>query len=560
MNKLQQLIYNNGERLIPYISHDDSELVRHRSSYVFFYNVMQSDSQKNRDDISIIDLGFGCGYGTAILSSLPRSKITGVDISPECEIFANQYYYRNNVEYIIDDLSTFMPNMALYDYVVSRGVLEHVPHGLKLIEKIKFNHRIMIDVPYDETPGNEHHVLTGIKEDDFAHLDNIEIFYEDLEGRIYLQDQKPQKPNMIMIVISDPKLPKVSSLFNFPIAPINNNELETLNLDKVIKKKHYFEKPIELLNAVEKAIKESDVVLDIGCGIRPMNYFKPKLHILVEPHQEYIDILTYRNSGDKSVISLQQNALQALTQLADQSVDSIFLLDVIEHINKEEGLKIIQACERVAREQIVIFTPLGFMPQHVHEEDAWGLNGGKLQEHISGWTPADFGTDWAMYICNDFHAADANGLSLKKPFGAFFAIRDCNPKHCPTPEKLGKLRIPIFSAFDSHRLHKENIGYQQQYVTKDQECNGLYDKIQSLEQINQTLESELNNQTNYLNNQIKYLNNQVDSLNILNQQHERTIKSWQTAYQAILNSKSIRFVKFLKKLNFLSLAKQETAS
>jgi len=532
MNKLQKIVYNNGERLIPYVTHDNSELVRHRSSYAFFYHVIHSDLQQKNDEVSIVDLGFGCGYGTAILSSLPNTKVTGVDISQECEIFANQYYYRNNIEYVIEDLAIFIPAMLSYDYVVSRGVLEHVPGGLKLIEKIKFNRRVMIDVPYDELPGNEHHVLTGIKEEAFLPLENIEIFYEDLEGRIYDRDQKPEKVNMIMIVISDPNLPKLSALFDFPLHPADDNKLEAINTDNLSRKRHYYEKPFEILQAVEKAIKETDVVLDIGCGIRPMSYFRPKLHILVEPHQEYVDILNYRNSGDKSVITLNQNALEALIHFASQSVDSIFLLDVIEHINKEEGLKIIQECERVAREQIVIFTPLGFMPQHVHGVDAWGLNGGTFQEHISGWLPADFNADWSLHLCEEYHNHDAEGKQLKKPFGAFFAIKNMNKKHIALPEKLSRLRIPFFSAYDAHRLYEENAAYQQKYLEKEQKCQML------------------DNQNIALNNTIVSLKKEIEQLN---QNYEIAMKNWQVAYHEILNSKSIRFVKFFKKM--LSLFK-----
>lgn len=35
LSPLEAVIYNEGERLIPYVTHDHDELVRHRSSYVF---------------------------------------------------------------------------------------------------------------------------------------------------------------------------------------------------------------------------------------------------------------------------------------------------------------------------------------------------------------------------------------------------------------------------------------------------------------------------------------------------------------------------------------------
>ena len=122
MNKIQRVMYNEGERLVPYVSHDESELVRHRSSYAFFHNVIASDLQMHplasEERVSVADLGFGTGYGCTLMSGLPNSIITGIDIEDKCEIFARQYYWRSNVRYVIEDLTTFIPKMDFFDYVV----------------------------------------------------------------------------------------------------------------------------------------------------------------------------------------------------------------------------------------------------------------------------------------------------------------------------------------------------------------------------------------------------------------------------------------------------------
>ena len=460
MNKLQELIYNEGERLVPYVSHNDAELVRHRSSYAFFHSVIRADlvaASADRGQFGVADLGFGTGYGCALLSSLPDSRITGVDISEDCEIFARQYYPRSNVNYLIQDLAKFIPEAAAFDYVVSRGVLEHVPEGLSLIKQIRFQKRVMIDVPYDEAPGNQHHELTGIKEDAFANLSNCEFFYEDLEGGIFDAAHKPEKPNMIMVVLSSPELPRVGGLFQFPLPPVRDTDLETLSRIKASGSRCYLDSPEDLMAAVEKAVKETDVVLDIGCGIMPMNYFRPKVHLMVEPWLEYSDILAHRHSGDKSVVIMRTGALEALCHLADNSVDSIFLLDVIEHLEKEEGRKVIVESERVAREQIVIFTPLGYMPQHMEssQADGWGLGGSAVQEHRSGWEPEDFSAAWSFYICKTFHRVDFKRELLEKPFGAFFAVRNFERKTTSSPAKTSDIRRPLPSELEVQRLQLE---------------------------------------------------------------------------------------------------------
>ncbi|MBY3167867.1 class I SAM-dependent methyltransferase [Rhizobium laguerreae] len=455
MNKLQKFMYNEGERLVPYISHNQEELVRHRSSYAFFHRVIKADGDKGAGlgGPSIVDLGSGTGYGCSLLSSIPGASIVGVDIEDECRSFAEQYYPRRNVDYVIEDLTAYIPGMPRFDYAVSRGVLEHVPGGISLIGQIKYNKRVLVDVPYDEKPGNEHHVITGILEKDFAILRNKEIFYEDIEGNIYREDQKPAKSNLILIVLSDPDLPKVSEMFDFPIPAVRDNAIE-LESRATFGGKRFDLSRDKLLAEAAKAIRETDVVADIGCGIVPMNYFRPKLHLMVEPWKEYADILSYRHRNDKSVMVIRLGALEALKSLSDKSVDSLFMLDVIEHMTKDMGIAVLAECDRVAREQIVLFTPLGFMPQHMedNQKDGWGLSGTSVQEHLSGWTPEDFGPEWSFYVCTDFHQVDFKREALEKTYGAFFAIRNFDPVHTEMPETYSDLRRKLPSEIEADEL------------------------------------------------------------------------------------------------------------
>jgi hypothetical protein len=58
--------------------------------------------------------------------------------------------------------------------------------------------------------------------------------------------------------------------------------------------------------------------------------------------------------------------------------DACIALDVIEHLTKEDGWKMLDDMERLATKRVIIFTPNGFVPQKSHDGD--------LQEHLSGWT------------------------------------------------------------------------------------------------------------------------------------------------------------------------------
>ena len=79
------LICNDGERLIPFLSHDTSEAARHMSSHNFFRNIIKKDIQLAKlSKVDILDLGFGTGYGSYMYSKINEvDKIIAIDVSDE---------------------------------------------------------------------------------------------------------------------------------------------------------------------------------------------------------------------------------------------------------------------------------------------------------------------------------------------------------------------------------------------------------------------------------------------------------------------------------------------
>lgn len=179
----------------------------------------------------------------------------------------------------------------------------------------------------------------------------------------------------------------------------------------------------DFMARLSELIEPALSVMDIGCGIRPQQLIVPDFLICVEPHFEYANILTKNLSGTNSIV-IQLDAKTALMTFPDRSVDTIFLMDVIEHMTKDIGLEVLKECERVARKQVVIFTPLGFMPQEMHAGglDGWNLNGGTLQDHKSGWYPEDF-PEWHTIACKDFCTSDFKGRKITPPYGSLLAVR-----------------------------------------------------------------------------------------------------------------------------------------
>jgi len=180
-----------------------------------------------------------------------------------------------------------------------------------------------------------------------------------------------------------------------------------------------------LAGLLRRSVLPARVALDVGCGIRPQTLVWPDLHICVEGHDEYVEYLRARCSESPRYMVMHSSWKDALRIMPSNSVDTVFALDFIEHLTKGEGFEFLAQAERVARRQVVLFTPLGYFPQSYeedHETDRWGMHGGYWQTHRSGWTPEDFPAGWEFIACRDYHTHDRHGR-LDEAAGCFWAIR-----------------------------------------------------------------------------------------------------------------------------------------
>jgi hypothetical protein len=66
--------------------------------------------------------------------------------------------------------------------------------------------------------------------------------------------------------------------------------------------------------------------------------------------------------------------------VADKSFDAILFISVIEHLSREDGKKILNKFDKIARKLIIILTPNGYLPQDAFDNNPY-------QKHKSGdWT------------------------------------------------------------------------------------------------------------------------------------------------------------------------------
>ena len=133
---------------------------------------------------------------------------------------------------------------------------------------------------------------------------------------------------------------------------------------------------------LERLLRDSESVLDLGCGeCSPI--FRIKKHFIS------VGVDAYRPSIVKSKELkihdryINCDLLSVNKIVKPKSVDTVILLDVVEHFSKRDGLQLIKGAMSIARKKVVVLTPNGFYRQDE-------LGGNPYQVHKSGWRLIDF--------------------------------------------------------------------------------------------------------------------------------------------------------------------------
>jgi hypothetical protein len=129
---------------------------------------------------------------------------------------------------------------------------------------------------------------------------------------------------------------------------------------------------------LERAVDGCETLLDIGCGpCSPISRFHQRFTYSVG-----IDAFAPSIEASKAASIHSEYRVMAVTDIEkvfpDRSFDCVLAADVIEHQHKDEGFRLIESMEHIARKRVIIFTPNGFLPQREH-------GGNPFQVHLSGW-------------------------------------------------------------------------------------------------------------------------------------------------------------------------------
>ncbi len=130
-------------------------------------------------------------------------------------------------------------------------------------------------------------------------------------------------------------------------------------------------------------------LLALGCGvIRGEEKLNAKHIFGVEWCDERLDI-----SKEKAIV-IKYDIKEVPKIIPDKSFDAVTMFDVIEHITKEEGLKLLKELEKKIKYQILLFVPIqkkipdiNYLIDLQEKRKEENLS---LGHHLSIWTPEEF--------------------------------------------------------------------------------------------------------------------------------------------------------------------------
>jgi hypothetical protein len=148
---------------------------------------------------------------------------------------------------------------------------------------------------------------------------------------------------------------------------------------------------------IQKELSYSGSLLDIGCGkTSPVKYVNKENRgytVGLDGYKPYL-LSSKRAKVHDDYVLANVNHLC----FAEKGFETVALLDVIEHLNKADGDKIINEMQNIASAKVIVFTPNGFLRQDEYD-------GNVYLGHLSGWSVSEFKN-------RGFGVVGVNGLKI----------------------------------------------------------------------------------------------------------------------------------------------------
>lgn len=137
-------------------------------------------------------------------------------------------------------------------------------------------------------------------------------------------------------------------------------------------------------------------VLDVACGLSlKSQYITADIRVGVDIYRPYLEKIR----SDVPYVALQADALDIGKLFLPKSFDLVLLLDVVEHIEKPDSIRLMDMAEEIARVAVIVETPKGYVPQNM---DIWGHGGDEFQTHRCGWEPEELAARGYQCLVRDY--------------------------------------------------------------------------------------------------------------------------------------------------------------
>lgn len=123
-------------------------------------------------------------------------------------------------------------------------------------------------------------------------------------------------------------------------------------------------------------------VLDVACGLSLKSQHVPCLvRVGFDLHRPYLE-KAREQAGGIRWIPVQGDVTKISEVFLPNSFDLVLALDIIEHVEKDQALKLLADLEEIAKVAVILETPNGLLPQNM---DILGFGQHHLQTHRCGF-------------------------------------------------------------------------------------------------------------------------------------------------------------------------------
>lgn len=137
-------------------------------------------------------------------------------------------------------------------------------------------------------------------------------------------------------------------------------------------------------------------VLDVACGLSlKSQYIAADIRVGVDIYRPYLEKI----QADVPYVALQADALAIGKLFLPRSFDLVLLLDIVEHLEKKDSIRLMDMAEEIARVAVIVETPKGYVPQNM---DIWGHGGDEFQTHRCGWEPEELAARGYRCLLRDY--------------------------------------------------------------------------------------------------------------------------------------------------------------